>query len=100
MNWLNILLYLPHCRFGVPRSLVVSAGRIISKSLPSRNLGYSALFYLSHSDVSLFLKAKSPNSSYAAFLALFSSFLKLTHLIATTQVALAFPCLVTLFGSR
>jgi hypothetical protein len=101
MNWLNILLYLPHCRFGVSRSLAESTAKVISKSLPCRNLVYNAHFYLSHCDVSLFLKAKSPNSSYAAFLTLFSSFLQLTHLIGTTQVAVvtSFPCLVTLFGS-
>ena len=97
MNWLNILLYIPHCRYGVSRSLAGSTAKVISKSLPSRNLVYNACFYLSHCDVSLFLKAKSPNSSSAAFLNLFSSFLKLTHLIGTTQVALvtSVPCLVT-----
>ena len=101
MNWLNILLYIPHCRYGVPRSLGVSTAKVMAKSLPSRNLLYNALFYLSHCDVSLFLQPKSPNSSCAALLVLFSSFLKLTHRIGTAQVALvtSLPCLVTLFGS-
>jgi hypothetical protein len=101
MNWLNILLYIPHCRYGVSRSLALWPAKVMAKSLPSRGLLYNALFYLSHCDVSLFLKAKSPNSSYAAFLSLFSSFLKLTHRIGTAQVALvtSLPCLVTLFGS-
>ena len=88
MNWIHILLYIPHCRFGVSWSFIVSARKVIAKSLPSRNLLYNAGFYISHCDVSLFLKAKSPNSPYAAFLGLFSSFLKLTHLIGTAQVAL------------
>ena len=101
MNWLNILLYLPHCRYGVPRNLAASTAKVISKSLPSRNLLHNACFYLSHCDVSLILDAKSPHWSYAALLALFSSFLKLTHRIGTAHVALitSLPCLVTLFGS-
>jgi len=80
--------------------LLKSTAKVVARALPSRNLVYNAHFYLSHCDVSLFLKAKSPNSSYAALLALCSSFLKLTHLIGTTQVALvtSFPCVVTLFG--
>ena len=100
MNWLNILLYIPHCRYGVPRTLAGSTAKLISKSLPRRSLLYNALFYLNHCDVSLFLKARSPNSSSAALLAVFSSFLKLTHRIGTAQVALvtSMPCLVTLFG--
>ncbi|SRR5688572_13145808 len=100
MNWIHILLYIPHCRFGVHWSLAVSARKVFAKALPSRKLLYNAGFYLSHCDVSLFLKAKSPNSSYAVFLGLFSSFLKLTHLIGTAQVALvtSLPCLVTLVG--
>ena len=100
MNWLNILLYIPHCRYGVSRSLAESTAKVVAKSLPSRNLVYNACFYLSHCDVSLFLKAKSRNSFYATLLALLSSFLKLTHLIGTTQVALvtSFPCVVTLLG--
>ena len=101
MNWLNILLYIPHCRYGVPRTLAGSTAKLISESLPRRSLLYNALFYLSHCDVSLFRKARSPNSSCAALLALFSSFLKLTHRIGTAQVALvtSMPCLVRLFGS-
>jgi hypothetical protein len=101
MNWLNILLYVPHCRYGVSRSLAASTAKVISKSLPSRNLLYDAGFYLSHCDVSLFLKVKSRHWSYAALLTLFSSFLKLTHRIGTAQVALvtSLPCLVTLFGT-
>ena len=101
MNWLNILLYIPHCRYGVPRTLAGSTAKLISESLPRRSLLYNALFYLSHCDVSLFRKAMSPNSSCAALLALFSSFLKLTHRIGTAQVALvtSMPCLVRLFGS-
>ncbi len=97
MNWLNILLYIPHCCYGVPRRLAVSTAKVMAKSLPSKNLLYNALFYLSHCDT-LFLKAKSPNSSYAALLALFSSFLKLAYRIATAQVTLvtSLPCLVTL----
>jgi hypothetical protein len=85
----------------VPRTLAGSTAKLISKSLPRRSLLYNALFYL-HCDVSLFLKAKSPDSSYAALLALFSSFLKLTHRIGTAQVALvtSMPSLVALFGSR
>jgi hypothetical protein len=94
-------MYIQHCRFGVSWSFAVSARKVIAKSLPSRNLLYNAGFYVSHCDVSLFLRAKSPNSRYAAFLGLFSSFLKLTHLIGIAQVALvtSLPCLVTLFGS-
>ena len=96
MNWIHILLYIPHCRFGVS----ASARKVIAKSLPNRNLLYNASFYLSHFDLSLFLKAKSPNSSYAVFLALVSTFLSLTHLIGTAQVALltSLPCLVTVFN--
>src|SRR5262245_50302628 len=85
MNWLNILLYIPHCCYGVPRRLAVSTAKVMAKSLPSRNHLYNALFYLNHCDVSVFQKAKSPNSSYAALLALFSSFLKLAYRIGTAQ---------------
>lgn len=96
MNWIHILLYIPHCRFGVS----ASARKVIAKSSSNGNLLYNAGFYLSHCDVSLFLKAKSQNSSYAAFLGLFASFLKVTHLIGTAQVALltSLPCLVTVFN--
>ena len=73
MNWLNILLYIPHCRYGVSRSLAESTAKVMAKSLPSRNLVYNACFYLSHCDVSLFLKAKAPNSFYAAFLGVLPS---------------------------
>src|SRR5678815_729846 len=64
MNWLNILLYIPHCRYGVPRRLAESTARVISKSLP-RSLVYDTCFYLCHCDMSLFLKAKAPHWSYA-----------------------------------
>ena len=44
MNWLNILLYIPHCRYGVPRRLAVSIAKVMAKSLRSKNLLYNALF--------------------------------------------------------
>jgi hypothetical protein len=42
MNWLNILLYIPHCRYGVLRRLAVSTAKVMAKSLPSKNLLYNA----------------------------------------------------------
>src|SRR5262245_16800156 len=97
MLWFYILPCVLHCRY----SVAASATKLVSKSLPKGKHVYDRLFYLSHCDISLFLKAKSSNSSYAALLGLFSSFLKLTHRIGTAQVALvtALPCLVTFFGS-
>jgi hypothetical protein len=31
MNWLNILLYIPHCRYGVPRRLAVSTAKVMAR---------------------------------------------------------------------
>ena len=36
MNWFLILLYIPHCRYAVPRSLAVSTAKLMAKSLPSK----------------------------------------------------------------
>src|SRR5262245_2815777 len=97
MLWVYLLPYIFHCRY----SVAASTAKVVSNSLSKGKRLYDGLFYLGHCDVSLFLKPKSSNSSYAALLGLFSSFLKLTHRIGTAQVALvtALPCLVTFFGS-